>query len=97
MSTGAILCPAGTVTVPRGISRLSLSGLRLSANVALAGGNTFQLSDAGTYLLDFSFQPSASLSDVAYMLELFDETASVVVQSFGNSVSPNAAPPQQQF
>jgi len=78
MSSGVIQCPAGTITIPRGVTKLSLSGLRLSSNISLAGGNTFQVSDAGDYLVDFSFQPSASLTDVAYTLELFNETAGTV-------------------
>jgi hypothetical protein len=96
MSSLILQGTAGIVTLPRGTTRLAIPNVLFNNNCTVVG-NTFKLLDAGQYLLDIALQLTAFGSDLAYTLELFNETDSVVVASNASGVSPVSAPVQQQF
>ncbi len=96
MSSLVLQGSAGNVSLPRGITRLAIPNVLLNNNCTVVG-NTFKMLDAGEYLLDVALQLTAFGSDLAYTLELYNETDAVVVATIPNSISPSSAPLQQQF
>lgn len=96
MSSGIISGSPTQVRLPRGQTRLPIVSTAFLTNITIVG-NTFQITDADTYLLEVTIIPSAAMVDTQYEMIIFDETAAVVVASQFGAVPPTSSPPQQTF
>jgi hypothetical protein len=95
-SSGVLSGSLSQLRLPRGTVRIPISAGMFLTNVVIVG-DTFQIGTLGEFILDTVLKPSAASVDTNYTVELFDETAGVILQSFDCKVAPVSAPDDQSW
>ena len=91
MAHGVIYGQDGVVRVPLARTRLPVNGIVAGSGiVAGATPNTFVVQELGYHQIDFDFNVNSPTNDTPFTLQLWNETAGMLVQS-RNAVSPQQA------
>ena len=93
MSYGVLKGALGPNRYVRARTKLPVSSLETASNLVVAGNN-FQIQDSGVHFIDLLLNISSYQGNTPYTIELYDETDTVVVQSYQAVAYPQAAQDQ---